>query len=515
MAAPARPSVKDEKLLMVEMWSPEIKDDPYAFVLFCFPWGQKGTPLEKEKGPREWQKKKLIQIRDFIRENKLKEINNLLYEIFQDATVAGRGVGKSALVAWIIHWFMSTRIGATVIVAANTEDQLKSKTWAELGRWHTLAVNSHWFDRAALSLRPHLWFEEALKKDLKIDTGYYYAKAQLWSEENTDAFAGAHNPLGMLLIFDEASGIPEKIWDVSKGFFTEKKCPDRLWFVFGNGRRNTGAFFECFHKNRKFWRRTQIDARTVEDTDPNLYAQIIEEKGEDSDEARIEVKGEFPKQGDNQFISRSIVDLAVEREIVDDGFAPLIMGVDPARYGDDCTVIRFRQGRNARIITPLILSGADNMAVANKCAELIQKYNPDGVCIDAGSGTGIIDRLRELKYKVHEIWFGSKSDELQWANKRTELWDRMRDWLGGGCIDNHPDLLDDLVGPRYRFMGGSDKTMLESKEEMKGRGLSSPDHGDALALTFAVNVARADIKSSRKGKLNPIAKGVDYNIFGD
>jgi hypothetical protein len=500
---------------MVEMWDPRIKDDPLAFVMFAFPWGVKGSPLEKELGPRKWQKKKLLQIKEFIQENKRKEINGVLFDIFQDATVAGRGVGKSAFVAWIILWFMSTRIGATVIVAANTEDQLKSKTWAELGRWHTLALNSHWFDRAALSLKPHQWFEDALKKQLKIDTGYYYAKAQLWSEENTDAFAGAHNPLGMLLIFDEASGIPEKIWDVSKGFFTEKKCPDRYWFVFGNGRRNTGAFFECFHKGRKFWRRTQIDARTVEDTDPNLYAQIIEEKGDDSDEARIEVKGEFPKQGDNQFISRSIADLAVEREIVDDNFAPLIMGVDPARYGDDSTVIRFRQGRNGRILSPIVLSGADNMEVANKCAELIQKYNPDAVCIDAGSGTGIIDRLRELKYKVHEVWFGSKSDEPQWANKRTELWDRMRDWLGGGCIDGHPDLLDDIVGPRYRYMGQSDKTMLESKEEMKGRGLSSPDHGDALALTFAVNVARADIKVSRKGKLNPIAKGVDYNIFGD
>jgi hypothetical protein len=515
MAAPARPSVQDEKRLMTELWDPRVKDDPLAFVLFCFPWGVKGTPLEKEKGPREWQKKKLIAIKEFIQENKKKSLNGILFEIFQDATVAGRGVGKSALVAWIILWFMTTRLGATVIVAANTEDQLKSKTWAELGRWHTMAINNHWFDRAALSLKPHQWFEEALKKDLKIDVGYYYAKAQLWSEENTDAFAGAHNPLGMLLIFDEASGIPEKIWDVSKGFFTEKKCPDRFWFVFGNGRRNTGAFFECFHKSRKFWRRTQIDARTVEDTDPNLYAQIIEEKGDDSDEARIEVKGQFPKQGDNQFISRSIVDAAIEREIQDDGFAPLIMGVDPARYGDDCTVIRFRQGRNARVIPPLVMSGADNMEVANKCAELIQKYNPDAVAVDAGSGTGIIDRLRELKYKVHEIWFGSKSDVPQWANKRTELWDRMRDWMGGGCIDNVSDLVDDLVGPKYRYMGQSDKIMLESKEEMKGRGISSPDHADALALTFAVNVARADIKASRKGKLNPIAKGVDYNIFGD
>lgn len=510
---PVRPSAKQEQQLMTELWDPSIKDDPLAFVMFCFPWGKKGTPLENEKGPRKWQREKLLEIKKFIQENKSKSLQNLLYQIFQDATVSGRGVGKSALVAWIILWFMSTRLGATVIVAANTEDQLKSKTWAELGRWHTLAINSHWFDRAALSLKPHEWFEKLLKNQLKIDTGYYYAKAQLWSEENTDAFAGAHNPLGMLLIFDEASGIPEKIWDVSKGFFTEKKCADRYWFVFGNGRRNTGAFFECFHKNRKFWRRTQIDARTVEDTDPNLYAQIIEEKGEDSDEARIEVKGQFPKQGDKQFISRSIVEAAIGRELVMDSFAPLIMGVDPARFGDDETVIRFRQGRNGRVLPPIVMKGADNMAVANECARLIQQYDPDAVCVDAGSGTGIIDRLRELKYKIHEIWFGSASEDPQWANKRTELWDRMRDWLGGAVIDDHSDLCDDLVGPQYRFMGHSDKQMLESKEEMKKRGLSSPDHGDALACTFAVHVARNDMKTSRSNNQNRMAKGLDYNMF--
>lgn len=508
-------TAKDEQLLMTEIWDPKLVGDPLAFVMFTFPWSKPGSPLEKEPGPRKWQREKLLQIKTFIHENKIKELNNLLFDIFQDATVSGRGIGKSALVAWIILWFMSTRIGGTCIVAANTEDQLKSKTWAELGRWHTLSINSHWFEKAALSLKPAEWYEQAIKSQLKIDTGYYYAKAQLWSEENTDAFAGAHNPLGMLLIFDEASGIPEKIWDVSKGFFTEKKCADRYWFVFGNGRRNTGAFFECFHKNRKFWRRTQIDARTVEDTDPNLYAQIIEEKGEDSDEARIEVKGQFPKQGENQFISRLIVEQAVEREGFQDAFAPLMMGVDPARYGDDSTVIRFRQGRNAKVLPPIILNGADNMQVANKCAELILTYNPDAVCIDAGSGTGIIDRLRELKFKVHEIWFGSKSDELQWANKRTELWDKMRDWLGGGVIDNNSDLIDDLVGPKYRYQAQSDRTMLETKEEMKKRGLSSPDHADALALTFAVSVAHQDTKVSRNRKLNPIAKGVDYEIFGD
>ncbi len=191
------------------------------------------------------------------------------------------------------------------------------------------------------------------------------------------------------------------------------------------------------------------------------------------------------------------------------------MGVDPARYGDDSTVIRFRQGRNGRIIPPTTMKGADNMQVANQVAHLINTYNPNAVCIDAGNGTGIIDRLREMGYKVHEVWFGGKSDEQEWANKRTELWDRMRDWLGGGCIDDNKDLVDDLTGPQYRFMGASDKIMLETKEEMKKRGFSSPDHGDALACTFAVKVARSDMNTSRSMRKSPMAKGADYDLFGD
>jgi hypothetical protein len=506
---------QDEEKLMQELWAPAIADDPLAFVMFVFPWGKKGTPLEYESGPRSWQKKKLLDLKTHIAENNLRAINSLLYEIFQDATVSGRGVGKSALVAWIVLWFMSTRLGSTTIVTANNEAQLKTRTWAELGRWHTLAINGHWFERTAMSLKPVEWFEKALKYQLQIDTGYYYAQAQLWSEENPDGFAGVHNPNGVLVVFDEASGIPPAIWKVTKGFFTEEKCPHRYWFVFSNGRRNTGTFFECFHKSRKFWRRTQIDGRSVEGTDKKVYAEIIEEYGEDSDEARIEVKGEFPKQGEKQFISRGIVEEAATRELLNDEWAPLIMGVDIARYGDDDTVVRFRQGRNARILPPIKIHQQDNMAVANECALLIQKYNPDAVCIDAGNGTGVIDRLRELKYKVHEVWFGSASPKPEYANFRTCLWARIREWLPGACIDEDSDLMDDLSAPEYKFQGSTDKIRLETKEELKARGFPSPDNADALACTFAVNVARRDsrtaVGSQRKTRF---ARDMDYSIFG-
>jgi hypothetical protein len=354
-----------------------------------------------------------------------------------------------------------------------------------------------------------------LKKQLKIDATYYYAQAQTWSEEKPDSFAGAHNQYGMLVVFDEASGIPKPIWGVTEGFFTEPTAY-RFWFVFSNGRRNTGPFYECFYKFRNFWNRRKIDSRTVEGTDRAVYDKIIEKYGEDSDEARIEVMGDFPRQSGNQFISRELINDARNREVEQDPWAPLIMAVDPARFGEDETVIRFRQGRNARVIAPIGLKSMDNMTVANKCAELIQKYNPDAVCIDAGAGAGIIDRLRELKYHIHEIPFSGKTEEAdsEWANRRTEMWARMRDWLRGGSIDPLDELADDLAGPEYRFQASTDKRILESKEDMKKRGLASPNHGDALALTFAVRVARKDTTTHRNKNRARQARDVDYDLFG-
>ncbi len=508
-------SVKDDQKLMTEIWDPAIAENPLAFVMFVFPWGKVNTPLEKFKGPRAWQIEELTQMRDHIIMNKIRMVNGEDPLVYQSATASGRGIGKSTFVAWVNLWMMSCNLGSTAITTANTEPQLKSRTWAELGKWHTLMINSHWFEKTTLSLRPALWFEEALKKQLKIDTGYYYAQAQLWSEEKPDAFAGAHNQAGILVNYDEASGIPKPIWTVTEGFFTEPVL-HRYWFAFSNPRRNTGEFYECFHKSRNYWYRRNLDSRSVEGTDKNKLKEIVEKHGADSDEARIEVKGEFPRQGDSQFISREAVEGAAFRDIQPDLYAGLIMGVDVARFGDDTTVIRFRRGRDARSIPATKLKGKDNMAVANECAALIDEHKPDAVCIDAGNGTGVIDRLREMGYKIIEVWFGSKANEEEWADLRTEMWAKVREWLPGGCIDDDSDLKDDLVGPEYEF-DKLERIKLESKEKMKGRGVASPDNGDALACTFATKVARTDIPISRKraGGKGRAVPGTDYNVFGE
>lgn len=365
---------------------------------------------------------------------------------------------------------------------------------------------------------PAPWLASVMEEKLKIDKQYYYAKGELWNEDNPDSFVGAHNPLGMMVVFDEASGIPQPIWTVSEGFFTENSIY-RFWFVFSNPRSNTGPFYNCFHEHREYWRTRKIDARTVEGLDRSVFDEIIKKYGSDSREARVEVTGEFPAQGDKQFISREIVADACVRDLERyDDHAALCMGVDPARFGDDSTVIRFRRGRDARSIPAVTLKGADNMEVANTCAELIEKFNPDAVFIDSGAGSGVIDRLKEMGFHVFEVQFGGAAEESGNFDHRTDLWDRMREWLGGAMLGREDEqdrkLIEDLVGPEYEFMGREDKIKLESKEKMKKRGLPSPDNGDALAVTFHCKVARKDWTAARKSPLRSArkARGVNSDV---
>jgi hypothetical protein len=510
-------NAKDEQALMTFLWSPEIADDPYAFVMAAFPWGKKGTPLEDQDGPRAWQTYWLKRITKHLKDADYAKAKREPFSMLRGAVASGRGIGKSALVSWLVLWMLTTRLGATTIVTANNEQQLKSRTWAEVGKWATLAINSHWFEKGAMYLKPAPWYDELLKKQLKIDTGYMYAQAQLWSEESPDAFAGIHNTKGVLLIFDEASGIPPPIYTVSEGFFTEKTV-DRYWFCFSNPRRNSGPFFELFHKMRDTWECQNIDARTVEANDAAVYDSIIRKYGADSDEARVEVYGKFPKQGDKQFINREVIDLAATRELAaEDRGAPLIMGCDIARFGDDECVVRWRQGRDARSRPAIRWKSMDLVYSANRIAELIDETKPDSVAIDGGGvGGGVVDILKDRGYRVVEVQFGSKADDDRYGNKRTEIWGRMRDWLGEGCIADDGRLADDLSAPEYGFASAtSDKLMLESKEKMKSRGYHSPDDADALALTFAVRVSRTDTRTSRSGgRRTRVADGMDYSVLG-
>jgi hypothetical protein len=229
-------SAEDEQELMARLWSPAIKDNPLAFVMFAFPWGVKGTPLENFSGPRKWQREVLLDIAEHIKLNQGK----IDFDVLQESISSGRGIGKSALVSWLVIWMESTRIGSTTIVSANSESQLRSITWAEITKWLAMSINSHWFEVSATRVMPAKWLTELVERDLKKGTRYWGVEGRLWSAENPDAYAGVHNFDGVLVIFDEASGIDDSIWAVTGGFFTENTLSAhhrRIWARFITGAR--------------------------------------------------------------------------------------------------------------------------------------------------------------------------------------------------------------------------------------------------------------------------------------
>jgi hypothetical protein len=476
-------SAEDEQELMARLWSPQIKDNPLAFVMLLFPWGVKGTPLEHFSGPRKWQREVLQDIAAHIKQNNGK----VDFDTLREAVASGRGIGKSALVSWLVIWMLTTRIGSTTIVSANSESQLRKVTWAEITKWLAMGLNSHWFEVSATSLQPAKWLTELVERDLRKGTRYWGVEGRLWSAENPDAFAGVHNMDGVLVIFDEASGIDDAIWAVTAGFFTEN-TPNRFWFAFSNPRRNTGYFYETFHSKRDFWNTKVVDARTVEGTDKQVYQQIIDEYGPDSAQAHVEVYGQFPSAGDDQFIGANTVDEAMKRVKYQDLSAPIVIGVDPARFGADATVIAIRQGRD--IVKIIRHRGDDTMTVVGYVIEAIEEFKPTLVVIDEGGlGAGIVDRLKEQRYKIKGVNFGNKAkNPIMYGNMRAQMWGDMREWLKTASIPNDRFLKTDLISPMMK-PDSRGTIFLESKKDMKARGLASPDAADAIAVTFAFPVA--------------------------
>lgn len=391
------------------------------------------------------------------------------------AVASGHGIGKSAFVAWLILWALTTRPDTQAVVTANTETQLKTKTWVQLATWHRRCRFSKGFKLSGLSLAA---------ADPK-QTRTWRCDAVPWNETNPEAFAGLHNQGGrILLVFDEASAIPDIIWETAEGALTDRDT-EILWLVAGNPTKATGRFRECFGRYAHRWACRQIDSRSVGFTNKAQLDQWIEDYGEDSDFVRVRVRGVFPRVGSAQFVATDLVEQAQRREAAHGLQDPVIVGVDVARYGGDETVVAIRVGRDARSHAWTPLRGLDSMQVAARVVEVIRARRPDAVVVDGGGvGAGVIDRLREVGYPVIEANFGGRADDPRvYADKGAEMWGRLRDWLPGAALPDDPLLRDQLVGREYGY-SPTLQIKLERKQDMKARGLASPDRADALALTF-------------------------------
>lgn len=447
--------------------------DPAGLVNCVYEWGR--HELSGSVGPRTWQRDILADVARHLANPALRHTPCMV------AVASGHGIGKSALVSMFIHWAISTCEDCKCIVTANTGTQLATKTVPEVHKWFRLAANAHWWDMKATSITVR---DETHKQLWRTDF-------IPWSENNTEAFAGLHNKgKRILLIFDEASAIAESVWQVAEGALTDENT-EIIWLAFGNPTQNTGRFRECFGKLKHRWKTYQIDSRTVEGTNKEQIAKWIEDYGEDSDFVRVRVRGEFPRAGSSQFIPSDIV--AACRKYRAEGYSglPKILSVDVARFGDDQTVIGWRQGRKAVILEKL--RGKDTVFVAERVIHWRQKESPDATIVDAdGIGAGVVDHLkyRGFSDRLFEFHGGLPAhDGAAYFNRRAEVWGLMRDWLNAEAeIPDDPELESDLTGPEYGF-SNKQQIQLERKEDMKKRGLASSDCGDMLAMTFAVKIA--------------------------
>jgi len=379
---------------------------------------------------------------------------------------------NSAMMSWLILWFLSTRYPAKGVTTANTLGQLSGTTWAELAKWHNRIINKHWFTWTATSIH--------LNEAPRIN----FINAAPNNEHNSEAFQGLHQE-HVFIGMDEASKIPNIIWEVCDGAMT---TPRAMMFCYGNPTQPTGRFRECFGRLKHRWTTRSIDSRSCKMTNKEEIAKWFEDNDEDSDFIRIRVKGMFPRQASNQFISSEDVSNAQQREIHLEAFTPLpkIMAVDVARYGSDESVICVIQGRKQ--LVQVAVRNRDTMTVASWIVEHIKEHNPDIINVDGvGIGAGVVDRLRQLGYQISEVNGGlaPTSNKMKESvyNRRAEMWFRMRDWLKTADIVDDQQLFDDLIGPEYSY-DNKMRVQIEKKEDMAKRGLSSPDRGDALSMCF-------------------------------
>ena len=460
--------------------------DPLGFVYFSFPWGEPGE-LAAQAGPVVWQIELLLQLGEGL---------ITIDEAILLARTSGHGIGKSALVAWLILWAISTMEDTKGVVTANTENQLKTKTWAEVAKWHRLFIGRELFKLTATAL---FSCDPLHEKTWRIDM-------IPWSEKNTEAFAGLHNAgKRIIIVFDEASAIPDIIFEVTEGALTDLNT-EIIWAVFGNPTKNKGRFRECF-AGGKFahrWRSAAIDSRSVPFTNQKQMQDWIDDYGEDSDFVRVRILGKFPRVDAVSFISYDMALEASKRDalpgVLQSGIVTL--GVDVARFGDDASVIYPRCGRDAKSRKIEVYYGLDTMTFAGKVAAAAAKYATTSIMVDGGGvGGGVVDRLRQLGYPVIDVQFGGAAegtntdDSDHYANKRAEIWGAVRGFLKDGCVPGkvegcHVSLVDELTGPTYSMVTrkGREAILLESKVDMRRRGEASPNIADALACTFAYPV---------------------------
>jgi hypothetical protein len=457
----------------------EYYDDLLGAVRFLWPWGKPGTFLADIAEPDAWQCEFFEWLSDAVRARAFDGVNAVMP--IRAAVSSGHGIGKGALVGMLTTALMATRANAKGVVTANTGPQLQDKTWPAILFWAKQSLVAPLFE-----MNTSILYAQGHRESWKVSP-------QTCDPDNSESFAGQHNAASTsFYINDEDSNVPEIIHEVEEGGLTDG---EPMQFLFGNPTRRSGAFYDIVFGNKgKRWKTWIIDARTCRFPNKQLIAEQCEDwGGEDSDRFRVRVRGLPPNASDAQFVDSQRVRDAQKRSVVVLPDEPLVAGCDLAWGGDDSNVIRFRRGRDARTIPPIRIAGAltrDPSVLTNRLADVLDgTYGGKKVTMlfldSAGIAGAVGTRLRELGYRnLVEVNFGADSPDPKCRYMRDVMWQRMKEWLITGAIDDAPRLETDLCAPGLRE-DPKQRIWLESKKDMKRRDVASPDDADALALTFA------------------------------
>ena len=460
-------------------------NDPYFFVYNAFDWRSLG--LDE---PTQWQQYILLKIRDKLLADakalKMGEETGDKAKIIQGqspllvAVAAAHGVGKSAIACMLIYWAFVTRPLLRGIITANTEKQLLNRLGAEL---------YHWLD----ALLPDI--KKGIKKtQTKLavvgEAERWLIESVNWSKEGgkvNESVAGLHAK-HVLTVYDEASGIPDEIWNATAGTMT---TPKAFHFVFGNPLRNTGMFRNCFLEKSKGWITHQVSAFDSPETTTEAYIQEMRSRyGEHSLEYRTRVYGLFPESDENQWIDDEEIYGAVARSVPPDKESPIILGVDVARFGRNLSVIVCRQGRHV-FKDIRTFRKIDGWELANEVIRAKEDFGAHFIFID-GTGVGAsptdILKNRGLRGCLKDIHTGKESkNKFVYKNKRSEIWGRLKDEMPNLDLPDNSQLIQELREQKYKTTPNNLIIMLPKEEAIKAGGVS-PDIADALCMTFADDV---------------------------
>ena len=448
-----------------------------------------GRPLER-MGPVEFARN-VLKVELW---SKQEETLAALTQFQRVAVKSGNGLGKGYCAAVAVLWFLHTHNPATVLSTAPTFRQVRHILWRQIHQLY----------------RPHA---QALGGKM-LDTRWELAEdryAMGLSADSADQFQGFHSP-NMFIVVDEAEGVDEEIYEAIEAIMTAEA--PRLLLI-GNPTTTSGVFRRAFHEERRLYHNITVSALDS----PNVVAgrivipglasaQWVQERreiwGEDNPLYLARVLGEFPDQAEDTLIRLSDIERAARQASVvpvNDilgGATPdaVVLAVDVARFGSDRSVILRRRGNTVEDIRTF--QNMDTMRLTGWIANAIREFQPDQVYVDeVGVGAGVVDRLREQGLRVNGVNVARPARQSKlFANLRAEGYWRLRELFAAGevSIPQDSQLMGELAALRYSF-DSQGRVLLESKDDMRRRGIPSPDKADALMLAFIAPDRKAPLWS--------------------